>query len=171
MSRKPACEQLRSRDFNSEFHTTTFCNENRLHQIEILTKLTSLLLNPITAMPPRKRLRASQPASATPTSQAKTPTPVDESTPPNQQLLNDPWTDEEETALFKGLMHWKPTGMSVCAGGLTDADAKGRLMDIRNPQAFPSSGAASRLAEQRPHPPQERTYQTSRNLAKVGDAV
>ena len=54
---------------------------------------------------------------------------------------------------------------------LTKADGNGRLMDIRNPQAFPSSGAASRVAEQRPHSSKERAYQTSWNLAKVGDAV
>jgi MRG-binding protein len=61
-------------------------------------------------MPPRKRLRVSQPASPSPVSQAKTPTPAEDSSPPEQQDLSDPWTDEEETALFKALMHWKPTG-------------------------------------------------------------
>lgn len=63
-------------------------------------------------MPPRKRLRVSQPGSASPVSQVKTPTPVgEESSPPEQHMLNDPWTDEEETALFKALMRFKPTGI------------------------------------------------------------
>jgi MRG-binding protein len=63
-------------------------------------------------MPPRKRARVSQAASPTPTSQPKTPTPAQSSpSKADDQLLTDPWTDEEEIGLFKGLMKWKPTGM------------------------------------------------------------
>ncbi|KAK5175157.1 uncharacterized protein LTR77_000294 [Saxophila tyrrhenica] len=63
-------------------------------------------------MPPRKKAKVSHAASPTPTSQPKTPTPAESS--PNkaaEQLINDPWTDEEEIGLFKGLMRWKPTGI------------------------------------------------------------
>lgn len=59
-------------------------------------------------MPPRKRAKTSH-ASPTPSSQPKTPAdePADNT---DEQLLNDPWTDEEEIGLFKGLIKYKPTG-------------------------------------------------------------
>lgn len=61
------------------------------------------------AMPPRKRQRV----SPTPPSQPKSPTPAESPpAPTDKHLLNDPWTDEEEIGLFKGLMQWKPTGTS-----------------------------------------------------------
>lgn len=59
-------------------------------------------------MPPRKRARVSQAASPTP---VKTPTPAEESADQDEELLDDPWTDDEEIGLFKGLIKWKPTGM------------------------------------------------------------
>lgn len=73
-------------------------------------------------MPPRKKQRVSQAASPTPTSQPKSPTPAaasspvsphkaeDEAATPQDSILNDPWTDEEESGLFKGLIKFKPTG-------------------------------------------------------------
>ncbi|QIX00629.1 hypothetical protein AMS68_006146 [Peltaster fructicola] len=56
-------------------------------------------------MPPRKRARVSEAASPT----QKTPEPPIK--PTDEELLNDPWTDEEEIGLFKGLIKWKPTGI------------------------------------------------------------
>ncbi|KAK4505479.1 hypothetical protein PRZ48_003442 [Zasmidium cellare] len=59
-------------------------------------------------MPPKKKARVSQAASPDPepaTPVAATPEKTDE------QILNDPWTDDEEIGLFKGLMRWKPTGI------------------------------------------------------------
>lgn len=58
-------------------------------------------------MPPRKRTKTTHAAPPTPPSQAKTPTPADDA---DEQLLNDPWTDDEEIGLFKGLIKYKPTG-------------------------------------------------------------
>jgi len=64
-------------------------------------------------MPPKKRARVSQAASPAATDQQhKTPTPAAQS--PNkadEDILNDPWTDEEAIGLFKAVIKWKPTGM------------------------------------------------------------
>ncbi|KAK5138565.1 hypothetical protein LTR08_000153 [Meristemomyces frigidus] len=63
-------------------------------------------------MPPRKRVKVAA-ASPTPTSQPKSPTPA--ASPPARpsadHVVHDPWADEEEIGLFKGLMQWKPTGI------------------------------------------------------------
>ena len=82
-------------------------------------------------MPPKKKARG-----ATGTRTAATPTPSvassmiedDEahpSSPPKKPLekeapeepaydpLNDLWTDEQETSLFKGLIRWKPAGKTT----------------------------------------------------------
>lgn len=59
-------------------------------------------------MPPRKRTKTAHAAFSTPPSQAKTPTPAEDTA--DEQRLNDPWTDEEEIGLFKGLIKYKPTG-------------------------------------------------------------
>ncbi|KAF2472984.1 CT20-domain-containing protein [Lindgomyces ingoldianus] len=68
-------------------------------------------------MPPRKRAKAS--AASTPLAETQPKTPQDtgvavqsqQASPQNENLLNDPWTDEQETQLFKGMMKWKPTGL------------------------------------------------------------
>ncbi|KAE8452613.1 hypothetical protein EG329_013872 [Mollisiaceae sp. DMI_Dod_QoI] len=69
-------------------------------------------------MPPRKKatkgsLRApSTPAAdedamAIDTPKAKPAEPAK----PSYDLLKDPWTDEQETSLYKGIIKWKPAGM------------------------------------------------------------
>lgn len=60
-------------------------------------------------MPPRKRAKAS--AASTPLAEAQPKTPQ-ESGPVQSQddALQDPWADEQETQLFKSMMKWKPTG-------------------------------------------------------------
>lgn len=37
--------------------------------------------------------------------------------PPKPDPLKDPWSDEQETSLFKGIMKWKPCGKSIAELG------------------------------------------------------
>lgn len=64
-------------------------------------------------MPPRKRAKPNVPAVETTVANhdamaIDTPTAEDEE--PTYDMLKDPWTDEQETSLFKGIMRWKPNG-------------------------------------------------------------
>lgn len=59
-------------------------------------------------MPPRKKAKAS--AASTP-ADAQPKTPQDTGPTADEELLNDAWTEEETTQMFKGMMKWKPTGM------------------------------------------------------------
>ncbi|KAL4880880.1 chromatin modification-related protein EAF7-domain-containing protein [Aspergillus karnatakaensis] len=56
-------------------------------------------------MPPRKKTKLSAPAE-----NAQSPAGVAQRTP-SFDLATDPWTDEQETALLKGIIKWKPVGM------------------------------------------------------------
>ncbi|RDW76709.1 uncharacterized protein DSM5745_06701 [Aspergillus mulundensis] len=61
-------------------------------------------------MPPRKKPRlTSQGESAQ--SPANAPTEGATHRTPSYDLVSDPWTDEQETALLKGVIRWKPVGM------------------------------------------------------------
>jgi len=66
-------------------------------------------------MPPKKKAKAAA-AASTPTADegtTMTDTPqaqAEEPQKPAYDILKDPWTDEQETSLFKGIIKWKPAG-------------------------------------------------------------
>jgi len=59
-------------------------------------------------MPPRKKAKAS--AASTPLGDGQPGTPQASNTLSQDELLNDPWEDEQEIQLLKSMMKWKPTG-------------------------------------------------------------
>jgi len=73
-------------------------------------------------MPPRKKARGGGRTASTPGRDdgdamvLDTPkdTPESHESPkkPAYDPLQDPWTDEQETSLFKGIIRWKPAGES-----------------------------------------------------------
>lgn len=73
-------------------------------------------------MPPKKKAKAAA-AASTPTADEDpmvidTPQPHTEEPqkPAAYDILKDPWTDEQETSLFKGIIKWKPAGELKVAG-------------------------------------------------------
>lgn len=65
-------------------------------------------------MPPKKRAKLS--TASTPLTETQPKTPIETPGPSQKEqfaddVLNDPWTDDQETALLKGLVRWKPTGI------------------------------------------------------------
>ncbi|EKD19641.1 uncharacterized protein L3040_002016 [Drepanopeziza brunnea f. sp. 'multigermtubi'] len=71
-------------------------------------------------MPPRgKKTKGSARAPSTPagdddivaTALPQTEKSASNTPKPAYNILNDPWTDEQETSLFKGIIKWKPAGI------------------------------------------------------------
>lgn len=66
-------------------------------------------------MPPRKKTKGSVRAASTPIPDEDSmaiDTPQAEPSQPTYDILKDPWTDEQETSLLKGIIKWKPAGQS-----------------------------------------------------------
>lgn len=69
-------------------------------------------------MPPKKKPKISSRGPSTPSQGDSAPPSAD--TPSNTgakrpdadyDLVSDPWTDEQETSLLKGVIRWKPVGL------------------------------------------------------------
>ena len=72
----------------------------------------SLARSPFT-MPPRKKQKATEATEAeNGHASPNTPAPRDSASKPDTDydLVADPWTDEQETALLKAIIKWKPVG-------------------------------------------------------------
>lgn len=73
-------------------------------------------------MPPKKKLKllsqgASTPHAENPQLTHPTPVSAQADTPSklgieHDPIVADPWTDEQETSLLKGIIKWKPVGSS-----------------------------------------------------------
>lgn len=64
----------------------------------------------VITMPSRKKTKLSPPAGSTPTDnpQSNGITPNSGANP--ESLIADPWSEEQETSLLKGVIRWKPVG-------------------------------------------------------------
>lgn len=73
-------------------------------------------------MPPRKRVARTARRDSTTSGDAVEQPAEDVSTPVEAESTGDhvaashPWTDEQETSLFKGMIKWKPVGSSSMFG-------------------------------------------------------
>jgi MRG-binding protein len=68
-------------------------------------------------MPPRKKQKLSSQGVSTPSHDTSLPTPTQATGATKddaeyEAIVNDRWTDEQETALLKGVIRWKPVGLS-----------------------------------------------------------
>lgn len=70
-------------------------------------------------MPPRKKTkRANSPTPQDDAAQSSADTPSSDSAgkpDTDYDFISDPWTDEQETALLKAIIKWKPVGKFNCA--------------------------------------------------------
>ena len=67
-------------------------------------------------MPPRKKAPRAARHDSTPSGNAAEQATEDVPTPAEVEIarddihISDPWTDEQETSLYKGMIRWKPVG-------------------------------------------------------------
>lgn len=102
MTRKALGSALRSHPCTS---SSSFLQRVTLRNSQTYSHSTTCLS---VAMPPRKKAKAS--AASTPLGDGQPGTPQASGALAQDELLNDPWEDEQEIQLLKSMMKWKPTG-------------------------------------------------------------
>ena len=113
-------------------------------------------------MAPRKKAaQATAPVSQASPDELMPDRPADESTSPEVAL--DPWTDEQEISLFKGIIKWKPVGRFSYGRGFPSCS-----QSYRNAQAFSNDSII-------PIPPQpwlqRATYKHSWHMEEAWDSL
>ena len=145
--------------------------------LPITTPASNILFRLTTQkMPPRRKGKGAARAASTPIADddamvidspaAETPKSIEEPPKRNDAMLDDPWTDEQETSLFKGLMKWKPNGRS-------DRYIKEikMLMDRRCTQAFPNDLVIRTPSKSWLRSTRHKAYTYSRNLGEATDSL
>ncbi|KAM0797297.1 CT20 family protein [Usnea florida] len=95
-------------------------------------------------MPPKKKNRQPSRAASTPADDAveqgeeKTPSPT-KADLGTESIKSDPWTDEQETSLFKSMIRWKPVGMHKHFRMISISE------NLRNHGYFSSQNAHTRI--------------------------
>ena len=124
-------------------------------------------------MAPRKKTKASARGVSTPVADedvmdldAPTPDVEDESPAPAYDLLKDPWTDEQETSLFKGIIRWKPNG-----NGVQKSNAHGALTQDRHAQALSNDRIIRIPSKSRIRPKNRQAYTNTSHMGEAQDAL
>lgn len=123
-------------------------------------------------MPPRKKAK---PAPSSPITDensmaidtpAPRPTKAKAAVPPPYDILKDPWTDEQESSLFKGLMKWKPNGQ------YSSKRLFATLLTIpRNAQTLPHDRIIRASTKPRLRSTSRATHTNPRNMAKATNTL